>query len=272
MTASLDLVILAVDDLPRAVAFYRAGLAWAVEVESPSYVELRGEGARLGLYARSGFARNTGEAPVGRPAAGTTATEVYVRSPEPEAVLARLVAAGARTLSPLARRDWGEDVGYVKDPEGNVVAVARRAPPGRALTVVTLGVRDLSRAATFYRGLGWASAEPPTEGVTFFHLAGGLVLALWGRADLARDAGVPDEGEGFRASSLAINVRAPAEVDALVARAASLGARVVKPPQATFWGGYAGYFEDLDGHLWEVAHNPFWTLDDEGRVTRLAPP
>ncbi|MFC5300993.1 VOC family protein [Azospira restricta] len=123
------------------------------------------------------------------------------------------------------------------------------------LSLITLGVADLARATRFYEEcLGLPRlATPPS--VTFFEL-GKTWLALWPRECLAADAGLPAEGSGFRGFSLAHNVRSPAEVDALLARVAAYGAQVVKPGQPTDWGGYAGYFTDPDGFLWEVAHNP----------------
>jgi uncharacterized protein len=130
------------------------------------------------------------------------------------------------------------------------------------ITLITLGVDDLERALAFYRdGLGW-----PTQGVVgrefahgavaFFDLEGGLRLALWPRASLAHDAGIPVSASGPGQFSLAHNVRSRSEVDAVMAQAAKAGARIVKRAGDTFWGGYAGYFQDPDGHLWEVAWNP----------------
>ncbi len=123
------------------------------------------------------------------------------------------------------------------------------------ISFVTLGVADLERAIRFYEDcLGLPRlATPPS--VAFFEL-GKTWLALWARESLAADAGMPAEGSGFRGFALAHNVRSPAEVDALLARAAECGGSVVKPGQPTDWGGYAGYFSDPDGFLWEVAHNP----------------
>ncbi len=140
------------------------------------------------------------------------------------------------------------------------------------LSVITLGVADLPRSRAFYeQGLGWAvgSAE---EQVVFFQL-NGIILALYPREALAVDAGLPAEGSGFAGIAgiagitLAHNVRRHEEVDEVLVTAESAGGRVVKPAQVTFWGGYSGYFADPDGHLWEVAHNPFWTLDSAGDVS-----
>lgn len=126
------------------------------------------------------------------------------------------------------------------------------------ISMITLGVHDLDRAVRFYRdGLGFPQMEsPPT--VAFFTLSGSW-LGLYGHDALAEDATVPAAGGGFRGVALAHNVHAAAEVDAVLAQAVAAGATLVKPGQKVFWGGYAGYFADPDGHLWEVAWNPlFW--------------
>ena len=131
-----------------------------------------------------------------------------------------------------------------------------------SISLITLAVADLERALAFYRdGLGW-----PTEGivgqqfehgaVAFFELSGGLRLALWPRASLAHDSGLPAAAGSPTAFCLAHNVGSRLEVDEAMTLAGRAGAAVVKPPQETFWGGYAGYFQDPDGHLWEVAWNP----------------
>jgi catechol 2,3-dioxygenase-like lactoylglutathione lyase family enzyme len=134
------------------------------------------------------------------------------------------------------------------------------------LSLVTLGVGELDRAAHFYeQGLGW-KRKGETEGVVFFQLPGSI-LALWPRDSLAEDAGVSASGSGFSGIALAYNARSRDEVDAVLAEATAAGGQLVKPAKETFWGGYSGYFSDPDGHLWEVAHNPGWTLDAAGRVT-----
>lgn len=130
------------------------------------------------------------------------------------------------------------------------------------LTVITLGVDDLERALAFYRdGLGLPSngivgREFEYGAVAFFELQGGLILALWPRTSIARDTGLPRMPGSPTDLTLGHNVRTREEVDALMQRAVGAGARVVKPAGATFWGGYSGYFQDPDGHLWEVAWNP----------------
>ncbi len=126
------------------------------------------------------------------------------------------------------------------------------------ISMITLGVADLARAATFYeQGLGLPRMDAPPE-VAFFTLHG-TWLGLYGREALAADVGVAAAGSGFTGFTLAHNVTSAAAVDAVMAQAVAAGARLVKPAQPVFWGGYAGYFADPDGYLWEVAHNPlFW--------------
>lgn len=132
------------------------------------------------------------------------------------------------------------------------------------ISMITLGVRDLAASLRFYRdGLGLAQMDSPPE-VAFFALDGSW-LALFGRESLAADAGVPAAGQGFAGFTLAHNVASEAAVDALIAEATAAGARLVKPAQKTAWGGYAGYFADPDGHLWEIAHNPFFWVGPADR-------
>ena len=136
------------------------------------------------------------------------------------------------------------------------------------LSLVTLGVSDLARSRTFYEALGWKTGAAPADDVVFFQ-AGGTIVALWGRDQLTEDSGVEDTG-GWGGVTLAHNVRSPAEVDAVLAEAAAAGAEIPRRGAETFWGGYSGIFVDPDGHPWEVAHNPHWTLRDDGSV-ELAP-
>ena len=125
------------------------------------------------------------------------------------------------------------------------------------ISMITLGVRDLEAAIDFYEnGLGFPRMESGPE-IAFFTLNGAW-LGLYGREALAEDAQVPVEGKGFEAFTLAHNVESEKEVDEVVTQAVAAGATLVKKPQKAFWGGYSGYFKDLDGHLWEVAHNPFF--------------
>ena len=133
------------------------------------------------------------------------------------------------------------------------------------ISLVTLGVDDLPRAKAFYEALGWRGQE--VEQTVFFQ-AGGLAVVLWGRAALAADSGVADTGaDAFGGVALAHNVRARAEVDAVLAEASAAGATVTRPAAETFYGGYAGCFTDPDGHVWEVAHNPGFALGPDGSLT-----
>jgi catechol 2,3-dioxygenase-like lactoylglutathione lyase family enzyme len=132
------------------------------------------------------------------------------------------------------------------------------------LSLVTLGVDDLARARAFYEALGWTTGAGPDDDVVFFQ-AGGAIVALWSRASLAEDSGVEDGG-GWGGVTPAYNTRSPAEVDAVIEEARRAGARISREPAATFWGGYSGVFVDPEGHPWEVAHNPHWTIGEDGSV------
>ena len=132
------------------------------------------------------------------------------------------------------------------------------------LSLLTLGVADLDASRRFYEALGWRET-PRAEGVVFFQ-AGGMVVALWERAALAADSGVDDTG-GWGGITLAHNVSSPEAVDSVIEQARAAGAAIAREPAATFWGGYSGVFIDPDGHPWEVAHNPYWTLADDGSIS-----
>jgi predicted lactoylglutathione lyase len=132
------------------------------------------------------------------------------------------------------------------------------------LSLVTLGVGDLGRARAFYEALGWKTNAQPEDDVIFFQ-TGGMIVALWSRERLAEDSGVADSG-GWGGVTLAYNVRSPEEADAVLEEARAAGARITREGGTTFWGGYSGVFVDPDGHPWEVAHNPHWTVADDGSV------
>ncbi|MGG7645228.1 VOC family protein [Rhodovulum sp. YNF3179] len=134
------------------------------------------------------------------------------------------------------------------------------------ISVITLGCSDLARSRAFYKALGWREAPASQEAVAFFRLPG-QVLTLFGRAALAADQGRPDAALGTGAVTLAQNFATEAAVDAAFAAALAAGATALKPPETVFWGGYSGYWADPDGHVWEMAMNPFWPLDDAGAVT-----
>ena len=136
------------------------------------------------------------------------------------------------------------------------------------LSLITLGVADVGRARAFYEALGWqmdGGVDNESDHVAFFQ-AGGMIVALWGRDQLAEDSGVEDGG-GWGGVTLAHNVRSPAEVDDVIAEAEAAGATIPRHGAETDWGGYSGIFVDPDGHPWEVAHNPHWTVADDGSVT-----
>ncbi|MFJ9950614.1 VOC family protein [Kitasatospora sp. NPDC091207] len=142
---------------------------------------------------------------------------------------------------------------------------ATQAFPAR-ISIVTLGVTDLDRSARFYEDLGWRRSTVSSPEIVWFRTADS-VLGLFPSDELAADAGVPALGEpSFRGVTLAVNLESPERVDAALRTAVEAGATVVKPPAATSWGGYSGYFEDPDGHLWELAHNPFFPFTEDGSL------
>ena len=137
--------------------------------------------------------------------------------------------------------------------------------PRQRITLVTLGVDDLERAKAFYKGLGWVPAEE-VDGMACFQLYG-QALMLFGRAELAKDQGREGAVLGTGAVTLCQNFDSREDVDATYAEALAAGAQPLKAPEAVFWGGYSGYFTDPDGHVWELAHNPFWPLSEDGSLT-----
>lgn len=134
------------------------------------------------------------------------------------------------------------------------------------VTLITLGVADLSAARAFYDRLGWREHGESQPGIAFFQMQG-QALALFGRDQLAEDQGRPGAALGTGAVTLAQNFTTEAEVDAAFAAALAAGATALKRPEKVFWGGYSGYWADLDGHVWEMAMNPFWPLDAAGTLT-----
>jgi catechol 2,3-dioxygenase-like lactoylglutathione lyase family enzyme len=132
------------------------------------------------------------------------------------------------------------------------------------VSLITLGVGDLGRARRFYEALGWKTGADPGDEVAFFQV-GDLVFALWDRAKLAEDSGVEDGG-GWGGVTLALNFGSPAEVDETIEEARAAGAKIAREPAEAFWGGYTAAFLDPDGHPWEIAHNPHWTITEDGGV------
>ena len=132
------------------------------------------------------------------------------------------------------------------------------------LSLVTLGISDLDRARKFYEALGWKTGAELADDVVFFQV-GGIVVSLWDRAKLAEDSVVTDGG-GWGGVTLAYNTRSTDEVDKVIEEARAAGGTIGREPGETFYGGYSGIFIDLDGHPWEVAHNPSWTITDDGKT------
>ncbi len=141
----------------------------------------------------------------------------------------------------------------------------RRISLEQRLSLITLGVADLERSREFYERLGWRRSMAKSRGIVFFQLVG-MVLALFPRFDLAKDAKVSPDGEGFSGVSLAYNARTRGEVDSVLAQAEAAGARILKPAKEATWGGYSGYFSDPDGFLWEVAWNPSFPIAEDGSI------
>ncbi|PKA11240.1 glyoxalase [Leptospira meyeri] len=135
------------------------------------------------------------------------------------------------------------------------------------MNLITLGVSDLQRSIDFYeKGLGWKRSEESNDSVAFFQI-GAVVFALFGEKDLAEDIGIPfQKRQDFSGITLAQNQTSEAEVDAVMNKVRSLGASILKEPQKVFWGGYSGYFRDFDGHIFEVAYNPFFPLNEKGEI------
>ena len=134
------------------------------------------------------------------------------------------------------------------------------------LNLITLGVDDIERSLDFFeKGLGWKKS-PASQGDFALFSLGGIVLGLYPKKELAQDATVNAEGSGFPGLTLSYNAKSEKEVDEVLKQVESLGATIVKPAQKVFWGGYSGYFKDFDGHLFEVAHNPFWEFDENDNI------
>jgi hypothetical protein len=154
---------------------------------------------------------------------------------------------------------------HADDSATRPAPLALTSPMEQRISVVTLGVSDLDESRRFYERLGWRRSALNAEGVVFFQV-GAVVFSLFPRARLAQEAQVPSEGSGFSGVALAYNTRSKREVDAVLQHAEQAGARILKPAQTAFWGGYSGYFADPDGFAWEVAWNPGFLLLDDGSV------
>jgi predicted lactoylglutathione lyase len=168
--------------------------------------------------------------------------------------------AAAKSLRRLVRRAQaqlppGFELGRAQRSHPKVHAAQNTWPMEQRISLVTLGVKDLARARAFYEALGWGGAQQPDDEVVFFQ-AGGMVFGLWTALG----------GHGAPGMELAHNVRSPEEVDAVLAAAARAGGTIARPAARPDWGGYTGAFADTEGYVWEVAHNPDWTLSDDGSV------
>ncbi|HTB97391.1 MAG TPA: VOC family protein [Terracidiphilus sp.] len=133
------------------------------------------------------------------------------------------------------------------------------------ISILTLGVKDLKQSTAFFERLGWRKSNASNEAITFFQ-TGGMALALYPRAELAKDARAETEGTGFSGMTIAYNARSRQEVDAVLGAVKAAGAKILKPAEDAFWGGYSGYFADMDGYAWEVAWNPHFQLAEDGSI------
>jgi len=133
------------------------------------------------------------------------------------------------------------------------------------ISMLSLGVEDLAKSTQFYQALGWVKSPKSQEKISFMK-GNNIVLGLYGRASLAQDAGVDNAPTGFSGIALALNLPSKTDVDNFAKLAVAAGGAIIKKPQKVFWGGYSGYFSDLDGHLWEIAHNPFVEFDANGNL------
>jgi predicted lactoylglutathione lyase len=162
-----------------------------------------------------------------------------------------------KSESPIAALDTGNN--------GKSKLTHYRMPMEQRISLITLGVTDLNRSREFYERLGWRRSMAKAEGIAFFQ-TGGMALALYPREELAKDANVAATGHGFNGIALAYNARNRNEVDSVLKEAESAGAKILKPAQEAFWGGYSGYFSDPDGFLWEVAWNPQFAIAKDGSI------
>ena len=133
------------------------------------------------------------------------------------------------------------------------------------LNLITLGTIDFEKSVLFFEKLGWKKSKNSVEGLALFPL-GGITLALHPRHELAADATVDDSATGFSGITISFNAKSEKEVDEVIQEAKSAGATIIKPAQKVYWGGYSAYFKDFDGHLFEVAYNPFWKLDEQDNL------
>ncbi|HRP33367.1 MAG TPA: VOC family protein [Agriterribacter sp.] len=134
------------------------------------------------------------------------------------------------------------------------------------LNLITLGVSDFGKSLNFYeKGLGWKKSDKSMDGLALFNL-GGIILALHSQQELAEDTTLEYQPTTFSGLTISHNTKSEKEVDEILAMVAKLGATIVKPAQKVYWGGYSGYFKDMDGHLFEIAYNPFWELDDNDNL------
>jgi uncharacterized protein len=284
MEQRISVVTLGVADLDRSRRFYVEGLGWRPGFDQDGIVFFQAGRALLALFPRDALAADAQVPAAGF--GGIMLAQCVSSRAAVDALQAEVKGAGAKILKPAHETTWGGYSGYFADPDGHPWEMvwnpawtllpdggvrlgvsppspASTSPMEQRLSLVTVGIADLARARRFYVDrLGWRPGFENGD-VIFFQLPGS-VLALWSRESLAADAKISPSG--FGGIALAQNVRRREDVDAVLATAARAGAKILKPAEDAPWGGYTSYFADPDGHPWEIAWNPGWTIEADGAV------
>jgi uncharacterized glyoxalase superfamily protein PhnB len=276
----VNAVTLGVKDPSRAKRFYSEGLGRVIQQDHGDYVDLSlGDGSStLALYWREALADDAGVAVDGTGFPGFTMSYILDAAEDVDAVLGAAVRGGGEVIKAAKSALWGGYSGYFRDPEGFLWKVAStskpkrtgragepgaesqevvRAVPNPQEIAVTLGANNLKRTKQFYKKGLDCRVQKSAPGFVSFNLGdGSSTLALYRREALAKDAGVPASGSGFRGFTLSLIVDSAADVNAALARAEGAGGEIAKPAQRAPWGGSSGYFTDSDGSLWKVASSP----------------
>ncbi len=269
MNPQVNAITLAVREIERAKEFYSQGLGRQIRQDEGGFVSLElGEGSStLALYSWEALAKDAGVAANSSGFRAFTLSYIVEHGEHVDAIMDRAQRAGAKIEKPARRAFWGGYSGYFSDPDGYLWKVgstkrprrgsegaAQRQPVKPSETAVTLGVEDFKSVKEFYgEGLGCPIDKSFGSFATFKLGDDSSTLGLYKRKALAKDAGVSEDGTGFRGFTLSHTVFSNEQVDQLLAQAASAGGKIAKPAQAASWGGYSGYFADPDGNLWKVA-------------------
>jgi uncharacterized glyoxalase superfamily protein PhnB len=263
-TLTLDALTLGVTDVAAAKAFYTTAFELPVLADHGQFVSL-GLGphaAPLSLYAVEALAADAQTESAGSGFRGLTVSYLVQQPSEVDLLVDRATAAGAEVIKPAKKSIWGGYGAVIRVPDGTVwklVTPNKKGGPADAVpepvdVAVLIGVTDVKRSTAFYRAVGAGKGRAFGGKYADFSAGDGAdTLALYGRAALADDAGVPADGSGFRAVTFSRIVESPGDVDALLDAAAAAGGEITVKPEPAEWGGYAGYFADPDGFLWKVA-------------------